>query len=90
MVCVGGASGSSKRHNRLLPACGLRDMIWPAPRKSERVELVCTCHTTVAWRIPLMFLYSVRINQKGRNCARLRHVNGRRVFTFLEAIARRV
>ena len=39
-------------------------MIWPAPRKSERVELVCTCHTTILWRIPLMFLYSVRINQK--------------------------
>ena len=39
-------------------------MVWPAPRKSERVELVCTCHTTVLWRVPRMFLYSVRINQK--------------------------
>ena len=64
-------------------------MLWPAPTKSERVELACTCHATVVWRVPLVFLYFVRINQKGRDCARSGHVVGRRTLTFLEAITRR-
>lgn len=65
-------------------------MLWPPPKKSERVKLICTCYATVVWRVPIMFLYCVHIDEKGDACARSGHIPGRRVMRFLEAITGRL
>lgn len=65
-------------------------MLWPPPKSSERVGLVCACRATVVWRVPVMFLYRVRIDEKACDCKRSGHVPGRRMMRFLEAITCRV
>jgi hypothetical protein len=68
------------------PAEVLVEMLWPAPKRSERVGLECTCQATVVWHVPFMFLYAIRIDQKGRDCMRATHVSFRPALTFLEAM----
>ncbi len=65
-------------------------MLWPPPKQSEQVELLCACRATVVWRVPVMFLYRVRIYEKGGHCTRSGHIPGRRMMRFLEAVTRRV
>lgn len=63
-------------------------MLWPSPRRLDRVELTCTCRATVLWFVPVIFLYCCRIDQKGNNCQT--HKSGRRVVKFLETIKRQL
>ena len=65
-------------------------MLWPPPIKADRVELRCGCRATIVWRVPVVVLYWVRIDRKGRDCARRGHASGRHWFAFLEAVTSRL
>jgi hypothetical protein len=64
-------------------------MLWPPPVRGESVTLRCACRATILWRLPLAFLYSVRIVQRESGCTRSRHILGKRTFTALETIVSR-
>ena len=64
-------------------------MIWPAPSRGERIVLTCACQGIVTWRVPLLFLYVVRLISKGGQCMRSRHALDKKLFVTLEAIAAR-
>lgn len=64
-------------------------MLWPPARRGERITLACGCSATVVWRMPVMFIYRVRIDHTGSDCVAARHIPRRRLFAGLEAIASR-
>ena len=64
-------------------------MLWPPPVRGESVTLRCACRGTILWRLPLAFLYCVRIVQRASGCTRSRHILGKRTFTALETIVSR-
>lgn len=65
-------------------------MLWPPPKRWDEVELACTCRAIVVWRMPVMFLFFCRIDQKGTDCQRSTHKFGGRVIKFLETITRQL
>jgi hypothetical protein len=64
-------------------------MLWPPPTRGERVMLTCACQADVVWRIPLLFVYWVRLAERHPECARVGHVFDKRVFVALETIESR-
>lgn len=66
-----------------------RTMIWPTPSRGEFVELTCGCHATILWRLSLLFVYRIRLVNKGHHCSRTRHASDKRLFVTLEAIEAR-
>ena len=64
-------------------------MLWPPPARGERVALRCACRATILWRLPLAFLYRVRIVQRDSRCTRSRHILDKQTFVALETIVSR-
>jgi hypothetical protein len=64
-------------------------MLWPPPTRGERVALACGCgcRATVIWRVPLLFIYSIRFVEKDPGCRDARHLNGKRKLVTLESLA---
>jgi hypothetical protein len=65
-------------------------MLWPAPRRGERITLACGCEASIRWRIPIAFLFGVQIDRKARGCERMGHVRGRCGIMRLESMSERV
>ena len=45
-------------------------MLWPPPKRGERVKLACGCAATVTVAMPVVFMYLVRIWIPEKRCHR--------------------
>ena len=64
-------------------------MLWPPPKRHELVALTCGCCARVVFRVPLAFVYYLRLEPDAPACGEAGHVTGRHFFVALEAIATR-
>jgi hypothetical protein len=64
-------------------------MLWPPPRRGERVTLACRCRATVLWRVPPLFVYYIQFGEKDPGCRYVRHLPGKRKLVTLEALTSR-
>ena len=64
-------------------------MLWPPPARGERVALRCACRATILWRLPVAFIYFVRITHPDQQCGNAGHAPGTRTFVALERIVSR-
>jgi hypothetical protein len=62
--------------------------MWPPPDQGQSVTLPCSCNVTVMWRVPLVFHYVVRVEDRGEECTTIRHSRSRRVLVPLEGLRR--
>jgi hypothetical protein len=54
-------------------------VLWPPPKRGESVTLACGCAATVIVRVPIVFLYWIRIRVREPNCRRSHAVGSNRV-----------
>ena len=64
------------------------NVLWPAPKRGERVRLACGCAATVMLPMPIVFIYRVAIDDAAPDC-RHSHRHGGKCFVRLERLKSR-
>ncbi len=64
-------------------------MLWPAPRRGERVIMTCGCEATIKFGIPIVHLYILHLDQKAPGCSWPSHSPGQLMLLGLEHMASR-